>query len=334
MVIYVGVIKLFFATDVHGSEICFRKFLNALKIYNVNIGILLGDLSGKMINPIIRQPDGSYKCNFLGQDIVVKTEEELKDLQRRISITGNYYFITTPEEVAELLAEGKTIAGRIDAQVRKIHLGAGKTEELFKRLVTERLKSWDNIIGEKLKGTNIKVFIAPGNDDIPEVDEVLNNFVYATNVDGKKVEFDGYEMITLSWSNPTPWDTPRECSEEELAEKIERLVSQINNMENAIFNFHAPPYGTELDRAYKLSKDLVPSVHEMVNVGSVAVLNAIKKYQPLLGLHGHIHESRAAQKIGRTLCVNPGSEYSEGILHGVIITLDRGRVKSFQFTTG
>ena len=327
-------VRLFFATDIHGSEICLRKFLNALRIYKVNIGILLGDLSGKMINPIIKQPDGSYICNFLGQEIIAKTEEELQALQKRIAITGNYYFITTQEEVSELMAEGKTLTGRIDAQIRKIHLGAGKTEELFKRLVIERLKSWDKIIEEKMKNSGIKVFIAPGNDDLLEVNEVLDNFTYAINTDSRKVTVNDHEMITLSWSNPTPWNTPRECSEDELTKKINELASKIEDMEKAIFNFHVPPYGTNLDLAYKLSKDLVPSISEMVNVGSTAVLKAIKEYQPLLGLHGHIHESRASQKIGRTVCVNPGSEYSEGILRGVIITLDETKVKNVQFTSG
>lgn len=327
-------LRLLFATDVHGSEICLRKFLNALKIYNVNVGILLGDLSGKMINPIIKQPDGSYICNFLGMDVVARTESELLQLQERISSMGNYYYITTQEEMTELMAEGKTIKGRIDAQVRKIHLGMGMVEEIFRRLVLERLKRWNKIIEEKLKNTGIKMFIAPGNDDILEVDEALNNFTYAINADGKKVNIDGYEMITLSWSNPTPWDTPRECSEDELARRIHNLIRQIDDVKNAIFNFHVPPYGTSLDQAYKLSKDLVPSVSEMVSVGSKAVLNAIKEHQPLLGLHGHIHESRGVQRIGRTLCVNPGSEYSEGVLRGVIITLDKGQVKSYQFTSG
>jgi len=327
-------IKFFFATDIHGSEMCLRKFLNALKIYNVKIGILLGDLSGKMINPIVKQPDGSYTCDFMGRHIVVKTEEELSELQKRISLTGNYYCVLTPEEMKELLSEGKTINGRIDAQVRKIHLGAGKTEELFRRLVIERLKRWDKIIEEKLKNTGIKMFIAPGNDDILEVDDVLNNFTYAVNTDNRKVSINDYEMITLSWANPTPWDTPRECTEEELAKKIDKLTSQIEDMEKAIFNFHVPPYGTSLDQAYKLSKDLVPSVSEMISAGSKAVLKSIQEHQPLLGLHGHIHESRGVHKIGRTICVNPGSEYSEGILRGVIITLDGKKVKNVQFTSG
>jgi len=326
--------RLFFVTDVHGSDICLRKFLNALKVYNVNVGILLGDLSGKMINPIIKHADGSCTCNFLGIDTITRTEQELLELQKRISSTGNYYYLTTPEEMKELMTEGKTITGRIDAQVRKIHLGAGKIEEIFRKLVIQRLKNWDLIIQEKLKNSGMKMFIAPGNDDLLEVDDVLNNFSYAINADNKKVTINGHEMITTSWSNFTPWETPRECDEDELARKIDKLLPQIENMQNAIFNFHVPPYGTNLDQAYKLSKDLVPSVSEMVSVGSMAVLNAIKEHQPLLGLHGHIHESRSVQKIGRTTCLNPGSEYSEGILRGVIITLDKGQVKSCQFTSG
>jgi len=327
-------IKLFFSTDVHGSEMCIRKFLNALKIYNAKIGILLGDLSGKMINPIVKQSDGSHTCDFMGYNIVAKSEEELSELKRRISLTGNYYCILTPEKMKELLAEGKTINGRIDAQVRKIHLGAGKTEELFRQCVIERLKNWDKLIEERLKNTGIKMFIAPGNDDILEVDDILDNFTYAINADNRKVSINDHEMVTLSWANHTPWDTPRECTEEELAKKIDKLTSQIENMEKAIFNFHIPPLDTSLDQAYKLSKDLVPSVSEMIGAGSEAVLNSITEHQPLLGLHGHIHESRGVHKIRRTTCVNPGSEYSEGILRGVIITLDEEKVKGVQFTSG
>ncbi len=141
-------------------------------------------------------------------------------------------------------------------------------------------------------------------------------------------------MISLSWSNPTPWDTPRECGEEELEKKIDGLASQIEDMKSAIFNFHVPPHGTALDEAPALSKDLVPSVGKTVSAGSKAVLNVIRKYQPLLGLHGHIHESRGVQKIGRTVCMNPGSEYTEGILRGVIVFLEKKKIKDFMFTSG
>jgi len=326
--------RIFFSTDVHGSEVCFRKFLNALKIYKADVGILLGDLTGKMITPIIKQEDGSYLCEYVGHKKIVRTEEELRELEKNISLIGNYYFYTTPKEFEELKSEGKTIDGRIDERSRKIHLGKGKIEGLFKRLSAERLANWIALAEEKLKGSHIKMFMAPGNDDDMEISKILDSSTFVVNADGRKVEFDGYEMITLSWSNPTPWDTPRECSEEELCKKIENLVSKIENMEKAIFNFHAPPYGTVLDLAPKLSENLVPSASELVNVGSTAVLDAIKTHQPLLSLHGHIHESKGAQKIGRTICINPGSEYTEGILCGVIINLDKGKVKNYLFTAG
>jgi hypothetical protein len=69
-------------------------------------------------------------------------------------------------------------------------------------------------------------------------------------------------------------------------------------------------------------------------MGSTAVLNAIEKHQPLLGLHGHIHESRAIQQIGRTLCINPGSQYTKGILGGVVIFFKKDRIKDYMFVSG
>lgn len=325
--------RIFFVTDVHGSEVCFRKFLNALKIYKVDVGILLGDLTGKMINPIIKQPDGTCVCEYVGHRTVARKEEELRELEKNISFIGNYYFYTTPEEFEALKSEGKTINGRIDERSRKIHLGKGKVDELFRRLSIERLKNWLALAEERLKNSGIKVFMAPGNDDVLEANEVLDSSQSIISADEKKVEIDGYEMVTLSWSNPTPWVTPRECSEDELKKKIDNLVSQIKNMENAIFNFHVPPYGTVLDQAPKLSEDLVPSAGEVVSVGSTAIREAINTYQPLAGLHGHIHESRGIQKIGRTVCINPGSEYTEGILSGAIVTLDKGKANCM-FTSG
>ncbi|MBW2056165.1 MAG: metallophosphoesterase [Deltaproteobacteria bacterium] len=326
--------KILFSTDVHGSDVCFRKFLNALKIYKVDVGILLGDLCGKMINPIIKQPDGTYIVHLLGERRQLKTEEELQTAQKELAAMGNYYILTDPEEVEVLKAEGKTVAGRIDERATQISLSAGKVETLFKKLALERLESWMRLAEERLEGSNIEMFMAPGNDDIFEMDEVLDRSTYVVNADNRKVDVKGHEMITLSWSNPTPWDTPRECSEEELEEKIEKLVSQVQDMETAIFNFHAPPHGTMLDECAKLSEDLVPSTEESISAGSVAVLNAIKKYQPLLGLHGHIHESRAVQKIGRTTCINPGSEYTEAILRAVLITLEKNKVKNYMFVGG
>jgi Icc-related predicted phosphoesterase len=326
--------KIFYVADLHGSDVCFRKFLNALKIYQVDVGILMGDLSGKMINPIVKQPNGSYLCTYLGENRTASTDRELEDLKKIIASSGNYYFITDPDEMEELKAEGKSIEGRIDERAAKISLSAGKIDELFRKLVVERFQSWMELADERLKGSGIDVFMAAGNDDLMEVDPVIDSSTTIVNADLRKVIVKDYEMITLSWSNPTPWDTEREYPEEALEAKIDELAGQIETMETAIFNLHVPPYDTQIDQAPKLSDKLVPSTDESIPAGSKAVLEAINKYQPMLGLHGHIHESRGIQKIGRTLCINPGSEYSEGILRGVIVILKKDKIKDYMFVSG
>jgi hypothetical protein len=327
-------LKILNVSDIHGSETCYRKFLNALVLYKADVGILCGDLSGKMINPIVKQADGSYLTTLMGQNRRAETEEELKSLEKDIALIGNYYFRTDPDEMAELRAEGKTIEGRIDERATKISLSAGKIDSLFEKLVLERLQHWMELAEERLKGKNIDVFMTAGNDDLLAVDSVIDNSSTFVNPDLKKVFVKEYEMISLSWSNPTPWDTSRECSEEELEEKIEGMASQVDDMNTAIFNFHIPPYDTLLDQAPKLSDKLVPSTDETIPAGSKAVLDAIKKYQPMLGLHGHIHESRGIVKIGQTICLNPGSEYSEGILRGVLVMIKKNKVKDFMFVSG
>ncbi|MEW6399684.1 MAG: metallophosphoesterase [Bacillota bacterium] len=327
-------LKILFATDAHGSEVVFRKFLNALKIYGVNVGILMGDLCGKMLYPVVRQPDGTYESKVLGQQRKARTDDELRALEKDIATMGAYYFYTSPEELEELRAEGKSVRGRIDERAAGISLGAGRIDELFRKAVRERLARWVELAEERLKGTGIQLYVGPGNDDLPEVDEIIEASPYVVNPNEKKVDLDGYEMITLAWSTPTPWDTERECSEEELQERIDRLVALIGSMETAIFNMHVPPHGTILDQAPKLSDKLVPSTSETVSAGSKAVLDSIKKYEPLLGLHGHIHESKGVIRIGRTTCVNPGSEYSEGILNAVLLTLDRNRLRYYNMVSG
>jgi Icc-related predicted phosphoesterase len=176
--------------------------------------------------------------------------------------------------------------------------------------------------------------MAPGNDDHFEVDQIISDSKAIVNCNNKNVMVGGHEMVTFSWANPTPWNTPREKTDEELEPMLEELVSLVNDKSNAIFNFHAPPYGFALDLAPELSKDLVQAADRKIHVGSRAVAKMIEKYQPLIGLHGHIHESRGAQKVKRTLIINPGSEYSEGILKGAMIVLDKGKVKDYVFTSG
>jgi len=138
---------------------------------------------------------------------------------------------------------------------------------------------------------------------------------------------DGFSMFGLGYSNITPWNCPRDISEEELAAKIDVLARQIERMDRAIFDIHVPPYDTGIDSAPELTSDMTVVSDSlgapiMVAVGSTAVREAILKYQPMLSMHGHIHESSGVRKLGATTIVNPGSEYAEGILRGVLIDLD------------
>lgn len=308
-------IKLFFVTDLHGSELCFRKFISAVSIYDADVAIVLGDLAGKMVVPVFDNGNGTYDCNFLGQDIHLNNKTDLDQQLVKINAIGFYPYLTDKKEADRLRSNQDDVM------------------TIFHRLINERVKHWTELADDKLKNSKAKIFIAPGNDDPMEMDEILSGSNVMKPCAMKNVDVLGYEMITIAHTSPTPWDTPREWKEEEMAKNIEMLAGTIKNMERAIFNFHDPPYGTMLDYAPKL-RDMRQSAGETEHVGSRAVLESIQKYQPFLGLHGHIHESRAVQKVGRTFCVNPGSEYGEGILRGILLTISDTKMKSYVFTSG
>jgi len=315
--------KLFYATDVHGSDRTFQKFISCWKSYGVNNLILGGDITGKMVVPIVEKANGEFESEFLGQKWTGK-RDDLENLERRISLVGFYPYVIGEAEKSEL-----------DSNPQKLN-------EVYDRLVSERLERWIKLTEEKLRETGVKVYMTGGNDDPQSVEKIIKSSNYVIDPEGQVITLDEkYEMASLADSNPTPWNTPRECSEEDLEKKISAMVSQIKNIRKCIFNFHVPPKDSTIDTAPKLDASVTPpryvvesGVQIMVGVGSSAVRKAIEKHQPLLGLHGHIHESRGAVKIGRTLCLNPGSEYGEGILRGVIVTLKEDGVKGYQFTSG
>jgi Icc-related predicted phosphoesterase len=309
-------IKIFFVTDVHGSNVCYRKFLNALKVYNVDVGILLGDLTGKMLIPLVEKAGGGWMTTFMGRQTEVTTQEELDKLKKTIEMVG-YYWVHLSHDEFEYYKSDKQ-----------------KLDALFNELMLQRLRQWIHLADERLAGTSYKVYMAAGNDDHMEVDDVIEDSSAIVNCNEKLVMIGDHQMITFSWTNQTPWDTPREKPDGQLEPMLEKLISKVTDMSNAIFNFHAPPYGSSLDMAPELTKDLVQAADRKIPVGSKAVKKMIEKYHPLLGLHGHIHESRGVQKIGRTTVINPGSEYSEGILKGVVVILEKGKVKDYVFTNG
>jgi Icc-related predicted phosphoesterase len=231
-------------------------------------------------------------------------------------MVGYYWYHLTPDVFQALKADPKGL------------------DALFKQLMIERLREWMVLADERLAGTDYKVYMAPGNDDHFEVDVVISESATIIDANDRVVMVGEHEMATFAWTNPTPWDTPREKPDEELEPMLEALISQVKDVKNAIFNFHAPPYGSSLDLAPELTEDLIQAADTKIHVGSKAVAKMIEKYQPMLGLHGHIHESRGIQKWGRTVIMNPGSEYSEGILRGVIFVLKKGKVKNHIFTSG
>jgi len=313
--------RIFFTSDVHGSEVCFMKFLNAAKFYQANVIILGGDMTGKMIVPLVKQADGTSVADFLGVREVIRTPEEQQALEKRIRNSG-YYPYPTPQEEFEKLQADK-----------------GLVDKLFSRVMTDGIKRWVGIAEQRLKGTGVKCYLSPGNDDRFDIDEALKGSPVVIYPEDVVLNIDDHhEMVTSGWVSTTPWNSPREVPEAELIKKFQPMIDKVQNMESAIFNIHNPPHETPLDLAPELDANLKPVIKggaiSMIHVGSPTVRQLIEKYQPLLGIHGHIHESRGFVKIGRTLCINPGSEYGEGILRGAIINLDQKGVKNYMLTQG
>ncbi|MGB9639726.1 MAG: metallophosphoesterase family protein [Anaerolineales bacterium] len=311
--------RFFFATDVHGSEICWKKFIAAGKFYEVDTLILGGDMTGKAIIPIIAQGNNKWKVTLLEQETILDGQEEVEKMVATIMNRGYYPHVTTPDEVKEISET------------------PGRSDELFSDYVLKTMQRWMDYADQKLAGTGIKCYVCPGNDDVFEIDAVIESSKSVRSVEGKVVWLDDtHEMISTGWSNPTPWDTHREEDDDALLKRIEAMIAQLKNVENAVFNLHAPPYGSGLDDAPELTKDmrLAYAGRSMVPVGSKAVLQVIEKYQPLLSLHGHIHEGKGTRKYRRTLCINAGSQYEQGILQGVVVDLGPKKINSYVLTTG
>ena len=312
--------RVFFTTDVHGSDRCFRKFLNAAKAYKADALILGGDITGKILIPIVETQDGRYEATVFREKKTVG-KDKLDELRKTLQDAGQYSFVTSPSGLAELQAD------------------PAERDRVFDEAMVAVLRSWVGLAQERLRGTPVKCFVSPGNDDRLEIDPALADSGQFINPENRVVELDGgYEMVTLGYANPTPWKSPREVSEEKLGEMIEALAVQVERPESAVYNLHVPPIDTELDRAPAVSHDF-NYVKEglgvkFIHAGSSAVRKAIEAHAPLMGLHGHIHESKGFTRIGRTLCLNPGSEYADGILRGALANLQDGKVHDFMLTSG
>jgi len=311
--------KIFYATDVHGSEICWKKFVSAAKFYEVDTLILGGDMTGKAIVPIIAQGGDKYRVTLLEQETILDGQEQVAKMVQTIQNRGYYPYVTDPDEVTAI---SKT---------------PGRSDQIFVEQVIKTAERWMEYADTKLAGTGIRCYVCPGNDDMFEIDQVIATSKSVQLVEGKVIPLDDqHEMMSTGWTNPTPWNTHCEESEDALRKRIDVMVSQVRNFGTAVFNLHAPPYGSGLDEAPELTKDLRPAYagRSLVAVGSRAVLEVIEKYQPVLGLHGHIHEGKGMRKFKRTTCFNAGSMYEQGMLMGIVIELKRDKLGSYIMTTG
>jgi uncharacterized protein len=313
--------KIFFATDIHGSDRCLRKFLNAGRFYGVDAVVMGGDITGKMIVPVVEESPDQFSAHLFGRKRTVDADG-LAALNKFVADAGFYPYRMTTEEMDAL------------------RQSPGAVEDLFRKLMHETMSRWIDMAEDRLAGSGIECIFAPGNDDPFFIDDVLSSSDSVVNPDGRVVELPGgYSMISVGYSNRTPWASPRELDEADLRVKIDAEVAKLADPSKAVFNLHVPPKNTPIDQAMKLDADFRPVVKGgspvIDGVGSSAVRDAIAAYQPMLSLHGHIHESRGEARIGRTVALNPGSEYSEGVLRGVIVNLSPKKgLRGYQLVAG
>ena len=315
--------RLYIASDFHAAEKAWRKFLNAIKmdIYKANVALVAGDLTGKAIVPIL-QNNGRYDAELFGVRRNARDDEELAVLRRDIADVGYYSFITTSGEAERLST---------DEQDR---------DDLLHRLMNERVDEWMHLATERLSDSNAPLYLIPGNDDEFVIDPILDQpGIAPVNADGKVLDIPGdLQLLASGWSNHTPWQTPREESEDELYARLDALAQQVKDPRRAVFMIHVPPYDSGLDTAPILNENLRPTISagDVLRgpVGSTAVRRIIEDYQPVLTIHGHIHESGGERKIGDTLAINPGSEANAGILKGYIVDIGKKGVELAQRVEG
>lgn len=313
-------LKIFYASDIHGSERVFRKFLNAGEFYQVDALVFGGDLTGKAVIPFVELTPGRFTADVFGVTRVVSVGAELNELEQFVRDKGSYPYRTDPGELRAMQDDDKHVA------------------DVFSRLMSETAEKWVTLADERLRKAGIPCVMMPGNDDEPEVKAILSQGDWIQDGEGRVVRIGAYQIASFGWATSTPWHSPREVTEEVMAQRLDEITAGLDPDVPAIFNLHDPPAASGLDLAYKVTNDLKADTaggQSMLEaVGSVSVRDAILRVAPVLSLHGHIHESRNTTKLGSTFAVNPGSSYTEGVLQGAIISLAGHKVSGFQLVTG
>jgi uncharacterized protein len=310
-------LRLYVASDVHGSTRCFRKLLNAAKHYEADALVVAGDLTGKLVVPVEHLGNGTYRSRFLGMEHTLEGGDELAAHLETIENAGSYPHVAPSDEIAKLNGDRAAV------------------DQLFHDLVMRRLEEWLELADERLGPAGVPLYMIPGNDDFPEIDALFEGHESVHYVDGRVEQLaDGREIAGLGVSNITPWHAPRDVSEDEIARRLDAL--ELTDPERAVLAIHVPPKGTSIDVVVELDENLRPtgSGNTKVHVGSSAVRDWVERVQPMVTLHGHIHESQGVDHVGSTPCMNPGSEYGEGILRGIVVNVGDKGVAGHLFVSG
>jgi uncharacterized protein len=313
-------VRLFFVTDLHGSDQCWVKFINAAAAYKAQVLVLGGDITGKRVVPIV-PVNGHYVATMGSGEIRLESSDEIRDFEKEAANAGLYAFQATSDDVDELETNPQAV------------------EDYFLRLAEARVERWLALAEDRLAGSGVRLIINCGNDDPLDLDDLLRSSEIAVFAEGRTVEIDERRsLVSVGFANLTPWQCPRDTTEKDLARRIQEAVGDGNGDKELIFNLHCPPYDSGLDMAPQLTDDMSTVMAGgqpvLIPVGSTAVRGAIEQYQPIVSLHGHIHEGRGVTKIGRTLVVNPGSEYPDGILRGAIVDFNANGIKGYVLTSG
>lgn len=315
--------RILYASDFHGSEAFFRKFLSAALKYEANVLITGGDLTGKAMIPIVHQGGGKYQGYLFGRKEEPSTPEEVEKFAQTISNVGFYPIILELDEAQELESDPQKMGAR------------------FEQEMCQRIREWLILYEKTISPKGLPMYFLPGNDDLFTVDGVIAEFEEAGvyNPDGKRFWIDEHhELVGLANANMTPWKCNRDIEEGALQQKLEQLAALLEKPHQAVMVLHVPPYDSGIDVCPELDENLQIIARGgqvmMKPVGSTAVRKAIEDVQPLLSLHGHIHEAAGHTRIGKTLAINAGSEYAEGIMKAAIINLEPDRVKGHVLISG
>ncbi|MGZ7070411.1 MAG: metallophosphoesterase family protein [Methanobacterium sp.] len=160
---------------------------------------------------------------------------------------------------------------------------------------------------------DIVTLAIPGNCDPLSIYREIENS-NAINIHNRSLIIKNIGICGFGGSNTTPFNTPLEFAEIQIYSQLEKIMSEIENEEIRILVTHAPPYNTKAD--------ILPSGD---HAGSESVRRIIEEYQPTLNVCGHIHESKAIDKIGNTIIINPG-ESSQGYAGMVNIDENTGKL--------